>query len=584
MGAIAQLFGVRPAVKSAGVPSISSDGTFSVIPSFSWLGFGVPTRSGVSVSEDAALAIPTVYACVRVLAESIASLPLIMYRRLPNGGKERATDHLLYPVFHDQPNPEMTSFGWRETLMTHEGTWGNSYNEIVDGPFGRPEIWPLPPARVIVGWESGRKVYDYLSDGGERKRLDDGSVFHIPGLSTNGLVGLSPIQAHREALGEMIATREFGANFYRNSARPAIVLEHPAGLSAGAIERLATQMDQMRGSGNAGKTIVAEEGMKIHEVGIPPEDAQYIETRKLQREDVCQMYRMQPHMVGILDHGTYANVEQESLNFVVHTLRPWLVRIEQAINAFFLAHEPDVFVEFLVDGLLRGDAVTRAQALMIRREAGTLRKNEWRAIENMNPDPEDDVWIPAANHTAVTIDENGNPTQVQPAEAPRVEPVPLVDRTSAAGIQPPKLTVIKSAAVRCEGRLATGETCDKLLIEMATPPYRATCPRCKTVASKSADEDVIVDEDDDELPVLRAEVRSMAAYIDAQKSAPEPVRVEVLPPVVNVPAPIVNVQPHDNRPVLVALHRMEEALLAPRRKNLIRDADGRITGVEEVPA
>jgi len=458
---------LAPRATKATVSSISSDGTFLVAPWWNQLLGWVPTRAGVTIDEQSALALPIVYACVRVIAESIASLPLITYRRTPEGGKERATDNPYYSLFHDAPNPAMTSFGWRETLMTHLTTWGNGYNEITETGFGT-EVWPLPPHRMEVGWEAGHKVFDYLADDGQKKRLDSKRVWHIPGLSTNGLVGLSPIQAHRESLGEMLATRDFGSSFYRNNARPAAVLEHPATLSAGAIERLATQMDQLRGTGNAGKTIVMEEGMKLHEVGVPPEDAQYIETRKLQREDVCSIYRMPPHMVGVLDHATFSNIEHQSIDFVVHTLRPWLVRIEQSIKAFFLADQPDIFVEFLIDGLLRGDAEARAKALDIQRKAGVLHKNEWRAIENRNPDPEDDLWIPMANNEAVAIDEDGNVIEPPTPEAPAV---PAAAAPNPPG-QPPQLTVIKSAAVHCP-------SCHRLVAKKATPPYELWCRGCK---------------------------------------------------------------------------------------------------------
>jgi HK97 family phage portal protein len=464
---------LAPRATKATVSSISSDGTFLVAPWWNQLLGWVPTRAGTTIDEQSALALPIVYACVRVIAESIASLPLITYRRTPEGGKERATDNPYYSLFHDAPNPAMTSFGWRETLMTHLTTWGNGYNEITETGFGT-EVWPLPPHRMEVGWEGGRKVFDYLTDDGQKKRLDAKRVWHIPGLSTNGLVGLSPIQAHRESLGEMLATRDFGSSFYRNNARPAAVLEHPATLSAGAIERLATQMDQLRGTGNAGKTIVMEEGMKLHEVGVPPEDAQYIETRRLQREDVCSIYRMPPHMVGVLDHATFSNIEHQSIDFVVHTLRPWLVRIEQSIKAFFLADQPDIFVEFLVDGLLRGDAEARSKALAVQLEHEAITVNEWREIENRNPYPVNVRWTPAANYTAEEIDEDGN--LVQP-EAPPEVPAAAVPTPPG---QPPQLTVIKSAAVRCAHE-RNGVLCNRLLAEVATPPYSLTCPRCKGV-------------------------------------------------------------------------------------------------------
>lgn len=457
--------------KAAGVPSISEDGSFWVAPWFSWLGFGTRTRAGTTISEDTALAIPTVYACVRVLAESIASLPLIVYKRLPSGGKERAPEHHLYDVLHDSPNSEMTSFAWIETFVTHLTTWGNAYNEVLTDRTGKTSIWPVHPAQMEIKWEGGRKHYDLLTAGGDKRRLKTETILHIPGLSTTGIRGISPIQQHREALGEVIATREFSQSFYRNSARPAVVMEHPKTLSLPAIERLATQMDQLRGSGNAGKTIVAEEGMKLHEVGIPPEDAQYIETRRFQREDICAIYRMPPHMVGILDHATFSNIEHQSIDFVVHTLRPWLVRIERALKMYFFADDQEHFAEFLVDGLLRGDAVTRAQALDIQRKAGVITKHEWQAIENRNPTGEDDIWVPDANYHAIPIDADGFPIEEPEPEPALVEP--LIPEPDIAGA--PALSVVKSTGVvRCGN-------CKYLLADRATPPYRLRCRNCRQV-------------------------------------------------------------------------------------------------------
>jgi hypothetical protein len=231
---------------------------------------------------------------------------------------------------------------------------------------------------------------------------------------------------------------------------------------------------------------VLEEGLTAQEIGIPPEDAQYIETRKFQREEICTLYRMPPHMVGILDHATYSNIEHQSIDFVVHTLRPWLVRIEQAINAFFFEDDREYFVEFLVDGLLRGDSVGRAQSLDIQRKAGVLHKNEWREIENRNPDPTDDVWLPAANNTAQPIDETGQPIEDNvDTEAPLPQDqaqLPVDPVTPLPDSVPPLLVAVKSAsAVRCSADFR-GQPCGRVIAELATPPYRLVCPRCKAVA------------------------------------------------------------------------------------------------------
>lgn len=394
----------------AGVPSLSDDGTFLTAP-LSWLPWiqGMNTTAGTSVTEETSLGLPTLFACIRVLAEDVASLPLILYRRRGDD-RERATDHPLYSVFHDVPNPEMSSMVWRETLMTHAAAWGNSFHEITKDGNGRLQLWPIHPSRIEVTLENGQKVFWSLEDG-ERRRLRDDSVFHVVGQSFNGYVGLSPIAMHRETIGDHLATRRFGSTFFRNMARPATVMAHPKNLSAGAIERLTAQMEQLKGTGNAGKTVVLEEGLEVKEIGVPPEDAQYVETRKLQREEIAQLYRMPQHKVGILDHATFSNIEHQAIDYVTGTLRPWLVRIEQAIKATFLWDEPDLYVEFLVDALLRGDAKSRAEALSIRWQHGTLTPDQWRRMENEPPLPDgmgDRTYVPV-NYTPVVTPELPEP-------------------------------------------------------------------------------------------------------------------------------------------------------------------------------
>jgi HK97 family phage portal protein len=407
-------------------------------------------------ANASALSMSTVYACVRVLAEDIAKLPFVLYRRLPNGGKERATDHELYPVLHDQPNPDMTSFVWRELVMSHLATWGNHYSEKVYDSMGRLQLWPIRPDRMEVRYgPDGRKIYIYLSPAGTRTEMRPESVFHIAGLSSNGLVGLSPIALHAKTLRLAETMQEFGQSFMGNGARPATILTHPATLSPDAISRLATQMDELRGSKNSGKTVVLEEGLSFTEVGVPPEDAQYIETRKFQREIIAtEIFRMKPHKVGILEHATFSNIEHESLDHVGDTLMPWAVRLEQECKSQLLYNDPDVFAEILFDALLRGDAKSRAEALAIRWQHGTLTPDEWRALENENPLPDG-----IGKQTYIAVNYARASAEVPPAVDPNA---------------PPLLTAVKSAEVRCDK--------GHLLAEMATPPYRFTCRQCKTVA------------------------------------------------------------------------------------------------------
>lgn len=357
------------------------------------------SNSGVTVSNDTALGIVAVYACVRVLAESVASLPLIVYRRRPDGGKERYLDHPLFGLLHDQPNDYMTSFVFREVGMNHVATWGNTYSEIerLTG-FGSPIIalHPLRPDLMRVAWDGTAKRYFYMANGREVE-LPARKVFHVPGMGYDGLIGYNPIRLHREALGLYKAAETFGSSTFRNNARPATVIQHPKTMTTGAIDRLAAQMEQLRGSANAGRSVILEEGAEVKEIGIPPADAQYIETRKFQLQEIARMFRVPPHKIGDLDRATFSNIEHQSIEFVVDTLRPWLVRWEQQIKAQLLPDEPDVYVEFLVDGLLRGDSAARAAALNIQRNAGVINADEWRAMENMNPLPDgqgNDYWRP----------------------------------------------------------------------------------------------------------------------------------------------------------------------------------------------
>lgn len=412
-------------------------------------------------AQGSALSMSTVYACVRVLAESVASLPFILYRRLPGGGKERADDHRMWATLHDQPNPSMTSFVWRELLMSHLAAWGNHDSEITIDSFDRVSLWPIRPDRMEYRWAAdGTRRFFYQSPTGTRTELDSAAVFHVSGLSSNGLSGLSPISLHSKTLQLSVTAQDFGQNFLANNARPATVLTHPGNLSPDAISRLAGQMDQMRGSRNSGKTVILEEGLTITEVGVPPEDAQYIQTRKFQRQVIAtEIFRIPPHMIGDLESGaSYASIEQMSLEFVTYVLMPWLARIEQECKAQLLAGE-DVFPEFLVDGLLRGDAKSRAESLAIQRQNGVINGDQWNDIENRNHAPDGSgaiYWMPLNYQAAAT------PESVAADAAARL----------AKLASPPQLVAVKSAEFRCPDD-------GQMILRGATPGSFGDCRKCK---------------------------------------------------------------------------------------------------------
>jgi len=365
---------------------------------------GQPAASGVKVTEETAMRSSAVFACVRILAETVAALPLHVYRRLPTGGKERATNHPLYSLLHDLPNPEITSFTFRETAMAHLSLWGNAYAEIEFDGAGRVRaLWPLPPWRVQVERDPGTKRLRYLVtlDDGTYQVLDVARVLHIPALSFNGIVGISPIRwAAKEAVGLAQATEKFGAMFFGQGTNIGGVVTHPAKLSEQGSRNLRESIQQAySGLGKSHRILLLEEGMKYERIGIPPEDAQFLETRKFQVTEIARIFRVPPHMLADLERATFSNIEHQSIEFVTHTITPWLVRWEKAIfrDLLFPDERREYFVEFMVDGLLRGDIESRYRAYAIGRQWGWLSANDVREKENMNPIEGGNVYLVPLN-------------------------------------------------------------------------------------------------------------------------------------------------------------------------------------------
>lgn len=289
------------------------------------------TTSGKAVNERTAMQTSAVYACVRILSESIAGLPLHVYRRNGDGGKERSPGHPLQKLLHDEPNKEMTSFVFRETLMAHLLLWGNAYAQIIRDGRGYPvALYPMLPDRMAVDRDpSGELIYTYQSEKGQVK-LRKESVLHIPGLGFDGLIGYSPIAMAKNAVGLALATEDYGAAFFANGANPGGVLEHPGVVKD--PDRLRESWQSQFSGTNAHKVAVLEEGLKFHQMSIPPEQAQFLETRKFQINEIARIFRVPPHMVGDLEKSSFSNIEQQSLEFVKYTLDPWVVRWEQSLQ------------------------------------------------------------------------------------------------------------------------------------------------------------------------------------------------------------------------------------------------------------
>lgn len=447
---------VPRSTKAAGIEQVDQanapyGGTYIPIENLrTWTGYGV--------SPETALNVITVLQCVNQLAKTFASLPLFVYRRRAVGeGRDIARDHPLYATLHDMPNPEMTSFVWRELLMQNLKTWGNHFSEIVRYPGGL-ELWPLRPDRMEVRWgPDARRVYTYRQSSGETK-MKPGSVFHVQGMGTDGLVGFSPITVMRRTVGLANSAEQYGEAVFRNGARPAIVMSHPQTLSDDAVTRLGAQMDALRGSGNAGKTVILEEGLSMQEVGFPPEDAQFMQTRLFQKRDLAGYYDIPGLMVG--DPDGKEKWDDASRRFM-SGMQSDLERFEQEAKRQLVEKGDDVYVEFKAEGFLRADPKARADANAVQWEHGNLNNDDWRQQENLDPLPNGlgqvyyrpANWVPLGEDPVAVGGDASAGTQFGSGAG-------LVDQ----------LTRAKS--VRCPA-------CDKLLIPELTGAVKMTCYRCK---------------------------------------------------------------------------------------------------------
>ena len=399
-----------------------------------WYGSaGDETESGVTVNYETALRTSAVFACVRLKAETIGGLPLHVYRRIPDGGKERADNHPLYDVLHDRPNAWQSANEFRETMQAHIDLRGNAYAQIIAGDRGWvTELWPVHPDKVTVLLrQDGTLVYRFTDRFGHpQTRLQD-EMLHIRFLSLNGVLGLTPLSYARETIGRQVAMEKSNSRFHKNDATSRVALVHPSGFSSEeAAQRVITSWNAAYGgSANAHKTAILEEGMDIKIIGLKPEDAQFVESWEGGITDICRWFGVQPRKLGAKsgDSQTYSNVEQAQIEFVTDTVLPMCTRWEQACErALLLPRERGTyFVEFNVDGLLRADAATRG-SLYAQALDKWMTVNEIRCRENLPPVPGGDEFriqaapsSPAAPHPdAATEDMEDVPDSEDPAEDP----------------------------------------------------------------------------------------------------------------------------------------------------------------------
>lgn len=393
-----------------------------------WYGPAPSTSvTGINVTAESALTISTVYACVSAIAQDIAAMPLHMYRRLSNGGKERAPNHPLYDLLRHQPNEWQTAFEYWETQVALALLRGNAYSQIVEGPRGfADQLIPLNPARMKVEQlEDDRLRYTYTRENGRPDVFSQEEIFHLRGLGSDGISGLSIVSLAREAMGLAKATEEYGGRFFGQSAEPRGVLQLDGRLSDEGFERLKENWHQVHGGlGGAHKVAILENGVKWQQVGLSNEDSQFLDSRKFQVEEVARWFKVPLQRIGHTERQTTwgTGLEQFNIAYIAYTLLPWLRRIEQQIRMDLVLAPQTFFAEFLMDHLLRGDTTARYTAYGMAIRDGWMNRNEVREKENMNPVEGLDDFLAPQN--MAVVDEEGN---IQPlSEPPRPEAPNLV--------------------------------------------------------------------------------------------------------------------------------------------------------------
>jgi HK97 family phage portal protein len=426
-----------------------------------WAGGGVST-SGEPVTGNTALGLAAYYACAHVIAEDVGKLPFKVYRRLDPRGKEVAYDHALYETLHTAPNPEMSAMSFREVMTFFSTTWGNGYAEIrPQKSGGKSELWPIHPGRVEIKRTPGdRLYYSIRQNNGTTVEIPPERMLHIHGLGDDGVQGYSVAKVACDSIGIGLAGQRLAGAFFGNGSVLSGVLETPNQMTPDAHRQLREEFERIyRGASNAAKTAILEQGLKYTKIGIPPEEAQFIESRQFQVEEVCRWFRVPPHKIQHLLRATFSNIEHQGIEYVTDTLQPWLVRWEQEVARKLFGDDPEYFAEHLIDGLLRGDSVSRSTYYHNMVFSGLMTPNEVRELENLNPmDGGDDLLVQSAMVTLASISdpkEEAPPTDNNPA--PPIPPVPEPPQPPEDG-NPPPTEAVRPVFLDAAARVARKET------------------------------------------------------------------------------------------------------------------------------
>lgn len=383
-------------------------------------GGGNATASGIQVTPEVALTQSAVFAAVRILSEDIGTLPFGVYRKTPTGRLEEPSNPVEL-IMARKANPDMTGIDFRQTIIGHAALRGNGYAEIQNDKGGRPiALWPLRPDKMQVGRNGqnglsvqsapdGQLLYLYRLPNGDLKVFSRNQLFHLKGVSNDGLVGYSPAAMAAQAVGLALAAEEFGSRFFANDARPGVVIKAPGQLSDRAIDNLEKSWsNRHQGLSNAQRVAILEEGMDIATIGLAPELAQFLQTRQFQVLEVARWFRIAPHLLGELDRATHSNIEHQGLEHVQYTLRPWVERFEAETDTQLLA--PPLYSKINMNGFLRGDMASRYASYLQGVQGGFMNGNMIAEQEDRNPPPNGvgaDFYIPLAMIPQKAFDENG---------------------------------------------------------------------------------------------------------------------------------------------------------------------------------
>ena len=351
-----------------------------------------PSRiAGVHVNEDTALTLGVVWACIRVISESIASMPWGVFRKLPNGGRMREADNPVDWLLHTQANPEVSAFHFRETIIAHALTWGNGYAEIERDAAGRPLwLWQITPDRVYVERdERGNIVYEVFNPrGGPSTYIPAENMFHLKGLGFDGLVGYSVIRMAAREIGAGMAMQEFGSNYFANDTTPGGILKYPTRLSDAARNNLRESW-QKRHGGPENRRVVAilEEGLEWQQTGLPPQESQFIEGKQLLPSEICRWFRVPPHKIQDLSRAHFTNIEESNIDVVTDTYQPWCARLESEANIklFGRVNRGMLYTKVNLNGLLRGKTKERGEFYATMMDRAILSINDVRELEDLNP-------------------------------------------------------------------------------------------------------------------------------------------------------------------------------------------------------